>query len=131
MPISNLRHMGGAEPGGGGALASGAGRARPRERPGDDRGGSVSAALCRLPRRPGTWRWPGGGRRYAPRLADLTGLARQHHGVFPSEEVAAFIDGTRDVLAHGPRAMPVWGMLLHSRETIRKIVDYLRELQEP
>jgi mono/diheme cytochrome c family protein len=63
--------------------------------------------------------------------ADLTGLARQHQGVFPSEEVSEFIDGTRYVLPHGARAMPVWGMMFQSRETIRKIVDYLRELQQP
>jgi mono/diheme cytochrome c family protein len=63
--------------------------------------------------------------------ADLTGLARQHQGVFPSEEVAEFIDGTRYVLPHGARAMPVWGLMFQSRETIRKIVDHLRELQQP
>jgi mono/diheme cytochrome c family protein len=63
--------------------------------------------------------------------ADLTTLARQHNGVFPGDKVAEFIDGTRDVWAHGPRAMPVWGMMFQSRGTIRKIVDYLRELQQP
>ena len=63
--------------------------------------------------------------------ADLTTLARQHQGVFPSEAVAEFIDGTRYVLPHGARTMPVWGMMFQSRETIRKIVDYLRELQQP
>ena len=63
--------------------------------------------------------------------ADLTGLARQHHGVFPSEEVAEFIDGTRYVLSHGARTMPVWGMMFQSRESIRMLVDYLRELQQP
>jgi mono/diheme cytochrome c family protein len=63
--------------------------------------------------------------------ADLTTLARQHNGVFPGEQVAEFIDGTRSVLPHGARTMPVWGMMFQSRETIRKIVDYLRELQQP
>jgi mono/diheme cytochrome c family protein len=62
---------------------------------------------------------------------DLTTLARQHNGVFPGDKVAEFIDGTRDVLAHGPRAMPVWGMMFQSRQTIRRLVDYIRGLQQP
>jgi len=63
--------------------------------------------------------------------ADLTTTARKNGGIFPDGMVIEFIDGTRDVLAHGPRAMPVWGLVFQNRETIRKIVDHLRTLQQP
>jgi mono/diheme cytochrome c family protein len=62
---------------------------------------------------------------------DLTAIARKNDGVFPEGAVMEFIDGTRDVVAHGPRAMPVWGLVFPNRETIGKIVDYLRTLQQP
>jgi mono/diheme cytochrome c family protein len=61
--------------------------------------------------------------------ADLTLLAQRNGGVFPEAMVSEFIDGSRDVVAHGLRAMPVWGMIFQNRETIHKIVEYLRELQ--
>lgn len=61
--------------------------------------------------------------------ADLTVIARNNGGVFPDGMIVEFIDGTREVLAHGPRAMPVWGLIFQNRETIRKIVDYVRDLQ--
>jgi mono/diheme cytochrome c family protein len=63
--------------------------------------------------------------------ADLTAIARKNGGIFPDSMVIEFIDGTRDILAHGPRAMPVWGLIFQNRETIRKIVDHLRTLQQP
>ena len=61
--------------------------------------------------------------------ADLTLLTHRNNGVFPEAKVSEFIDGMRDVAAHGPRAMPVWGLIFQSRETIHKIVEYVRELQ--
>jgi mono/diheme cytochrome c family protein len=63
--------------------------------------------------------------------ADLTAITRNNGGLFPDGKVIEFIDGTRDVLAHGPRTMPVWGLVFQNRETIDKIVDYLRMLQRP
>jgi mono/diheme cytochrome c family protein len=63
--------------------------------------------------------------------ADLTAIAGKNGGIFPDGMIIEFIDGTRDVLAHGPRAMPVWGLVFQNRETIRKIVDHLRTLQQP
>ena len=60
---------------------------------------------------------------------DLTLLAHRNNGVFPEVQVSEFIEGTRDVAAHGPRAMPVWGLIFRNRETIHKIVEYIRELQ--
>jgi mono/diheme cytochrome c family protein len=63
--------------------------------------------------------------------ADLTALARNNGGIFPDSRVSEFIDGRRDVLAHGPRAMPVWGLMFQNRDTIRKLVEHLRTLQQP
>lgn len=60
---------------------------------------------------------------------DLTLLAHRNNGVFPDARVSDYIEGVRDVTAHGPRTMPVWGMIFDNKETIRKIVDYLKELQ--
>jgi mono/diheme cytochrome c family protein len=61
---------------------------------------------------------------------DLTVLAGKNGGVFPEAAVVEFIDGTRAVTAHGPRAMPVWGMMFQDHNTIHKIVDYIRGLQQ-
>ena len=61
--------------------------------------------------------------------ADLTALTQKNGGVFPEGKVSEFIDGTRDVTAHGPRSMPVWGLVFQNGETIHKIVEYIRELQ--
>lgn len=41
--------------------------------------------------------------------SDLTVLARANGGVFPYQRVYEVIDGRRDVAAHGPRDMPIWG----------------------
>jgi mono/diheme cytochrome c family protein len=43
------------------------------------------------------------------RMPDLTVLARDNNGVFPFDRAYQVIDGRREVLAHGPREMPVWG----------------------
>lgn len=40
---------------------------------------------------------------------DLTRIAARRGGVFPSGEIARFIDGRFGVTAHGPREMPIWG----------------------
>ena len=62
---------------------------------------------------------------------DLTRLASKNNGLFPEAVLGDFIDGTRDVVAHGPRAMPVWGLVFQNRETIHKLVEYIRSLQQP
>src|SRR5271165_1456991 len=41
--------------------------------------------------------------------ADLTQLAKKNGGKFPMEKVRNYIDGTKEVAAHGSRDMPVWG----------------------
>lgn len=40
---------------------------------------------------------------------NLTILAKTNGGVFPSQRVYDVIDGRKDVPAHGPRDMPIWG----------------------
>lgn len=60
---------------------------------------------------------------------DLSLLSQKHGGVFPDAAVRDFIDGERDVLAHGPRTMPVWGRIFQGKETIDKLVDHIRSLQ--
>lgn len=73
--------------------------------------------------------------------ADLTRIAERRGGVFPDEEIARFIDGRADVLAHGSREMPVWGRVFGSavaegasgEEVVRGqlwvLVAYLRSIQ--
>lgn len=73
--------------------------------------------------------------------ADLTRLAERYGSPLPRDQVAAFIDGRRDVAAHGPRAMPVWGRVFveeslgapnperTAAEAIRRIVDFLVTIQ--
>ncbi|MEZ4280790.1 MAG: cytochrome c [Myxococcota bacterium] len=74
--------------------------------------------------------------------SDLRKIAARNGGRFDESDVMAYIDGRKNVAAHGPRAMPVWGAvfqeenrpehypaytsLLHSRA----LTDYLRTIQE-
>jgi len=41
--------------------------------------------------------------------ADLTQLSKKNNGQYPFWRVYRTIDGREEVVAHGPRAMPVWG----------------------
>ncbi len=77
------------------------------------------------------------------RPADLRRIAARRGGVFPEEEVAAYIDGRRDLAAHGTREMPVWGHVLSEKlrrhespedavaAEIQLLVAHLRSLQLP
>lgn len=49
------------------------------------------------------------GRRLNVAVPDLTRIAERNDGRFPAGDVAATIDGRSLVVAHGTRAMPVWG----------------------
>jgi mono/diheme cytochrome c family protein len=62
------------------------------------------------------------------RPSDLTLLAKNNGGVFPTEVLYRIIDGRRTLRAHGNYEMPVWGSRI-SRERILAIIDYLRSLQ--
>ncbi len=75
------------------------------------------------------------------RPADLTRIAARRSGIFPAGEIAEYIDGRRDVAAHGPRDMPVWGRVLAEKigargqreiavaAEIQLLVDFLRAIQ--
>lgn len=52
------------------------------------------------------------------RVPDITLLARHNHGVFPFDHVYQVIDGRAQVLAHGPREMPVWGRIFTRQSSI-------------
>lgn len=83
--------------------------------------------------------------------ANLTILAKKNGGVFPAVRVHEVIDGRLEVMAHGPRTMPVWGEEFLLKESngrqdvspetftyrenrvnakIQALVDYLSQLQE-
>ncbi len=73
--------------------------------------------------------------------ADLTRIAARRGGVFPSSEIARFIDGRFGVAAHGPREMPVWGQRFSeeipeagvgdevARGRVVTLVEYLKSIQ--
>ena len=73
---------------------------------------------------------------------DLTWIAQLNGGRFDADAVAAYVDGRKDVAAHGPRDMPVWARELDDRNRalgeelkltpalIAQIVAYLETLQE-
>ena len=74
-------------------------------------------------------------------VPDLTSLTERHDDEFPAAWVREAIDGRFQVMAHGPRAMPVWGYefwieegadVLAEEETrtlIERLVTYIRSLQ--
>ncbi len=87
---------------------------------------------------------------------DLTVLARNSNGTFPTDAIYKTIDGSKAVPAHGNREMPIWGerfnpivSLPHSvdpsywklagpeqdpevvvRKRILAVIDYLKRIQE-
>jgi len=77
--------------------------------------------------------------------ADLTRLAARRGGKWDEAWVISMIDGRRDVAAHGPRDMPVWGSVFedqlegdaqpYPRYTtflrVRDLADYLESIQRP
>lgn len=74
------------------------------------------------------------------RPADLTRLAARNDGSFPSNRVYQTIDGRNEVVSHGSREMPIWGLSFQDperdsaqeaevRERILDLVAFLRTLQ--
>ena len=73
--------------------------------------------------------------------SDLTILAKSNGGVLPVSRLYEVIDGRWQVLAHGPREMPVWGrgfIYLDSADLtsdplagvrILAVIDYINRLQ--
>jgi mono/diheme cytochrome c family protein len=78
-----------------------------------------------------------------PPPPDLTRIAARRGGQFPALEIAAIIDGRRALIAHGSRAMPVWGERYGAGQepgpmreeqvtgNLLALVDYLESLQKP
>ncbi len=76
-----------------------------------------------------------------PKPADLTQIARKNGGTFPFQATMAYIDGARDVRAHGDPDMPVWGEVFREQSAwpigqraevagkLLLITTYVRELQ--
>jgi mono/diheme cytochrome c family protein len=71
------------------------------------------------------------------RVADLTVLARNNGGVFPTTRVRAAIMGEEVIASHGSREMPVWGPIFHQIEEdvdrgnvrLDNLVNYLESIQ--
>lgn len=73
---------------------------------------------------------------------DLTQIAKNNGGTFPTQKVMRFIDGTTDVRAHGNPDMPVWGEVFKEqlvgsqaqqaeiRKIIIEITDYISSIQQ-
>ncbi|HZC24111.1 MAG TPA: c-type cytochrome [Candidatus Binatia bacterium] len=69
---------------------------------------------------------------------DLTALAKNDGGKYPSAHVAAVIRGQANSPSHGSEDMPVWGPLFSSisqghdaqvQQRIANLVNYIEELQ--
>ena len=73
------------------------------------------------------------------RPTDLTILARQNGGKFPSIQVAKSITGEAGISAHGSKEMPIWGPVFmsmsHQHESIvhlrvANLTEYIKSLQQ-
>jgi mono/diheme cytochrome c family protein len=71
--------------------------------------------------------------------ADLTVLAKNNGGKFPTERVKKFISGDDPSMpAHGSREMPVWGPIFHQIEEdqdfgnvrLQNLIKYLGSIQQ-
>jgi mono/diheme cytochrome c family protein len=84
-----------------------------------------------------------GGGPVAPALkvrpTDLTILARQNGGKFPSIQVAKSITGEAGISAHGSKEMPIWGPVFmsmsHQHESVvhlrvANLTEYIKSLQQ-
>jgi len=74
--------------------------------------------------------------------SDLTRIAARRGGEFAESDIARWIDGRFDVLAHGPREMPIWGRKFQDtigegtdpdevvRGRVLTLVEYLKTIQK-
>ena len=82
-----------------------------------------------------------------PTPPDLTLIARNNIGVFPTDRIMTVIDGRAEIKSHGARDMPVWGARYAARAAehfasspydqeafirgrVLILVDYLRRIQQ-
>ena len=71
-------------------------------------------------------------------VPDLTQISQRNGGRFPREQVRNYISGDSDLLAHGTRAMPIWGPIFRQmdRDTelgeirLHNVTVYLESLQK-
>jgi len=69
--------------------------------------------------------------------ADLTLLAKNNGGQFPSNRVRSAITGEEVLASHGSREMPIWGPIFHQIESdvdrgnvrLENLVNYLESMQ--
>ncbi len=71
--------------------------------------------------------------------ADLTALAKQNGGKYPSDRVTSILRGQTKLVAHGDQEMPVWGAVFwkmsqgHEEQVQMRVVNltrYLESIQE-
>jgi len=69
---------------------------------------------------------------------DLTTLAKQNHGKFPYDHVAAVLNGKAMTPAHGSSEMPIWGKVFWSiseghkgevQQRVANLTKYIESLQ--
>ncbi len=76
-----------------------------------------------------------------PKASDLRFLTTRYGNPLPQDQIARFLDGRADVIAHGPRDMPVWGEKVwefpegqgNPRQVtprIAALIAYLQSIQE-
>jgi mono/diheme cytochrome c family protein len=71
------------------------------------------------------------------KVPDLTVLARNNRGRFPSNRVRSIITGDEVTKSHGSREMPIWGPIFHQVEAdmdwgnvrLENLVKYLESIQ--
>lgn len=71
-------------------------------------------------------------------VPDLTVLAKNNKGEFPSSPVRKIIMGEDILISHGSREMPIWGLIFHQIESdqdwgnvrIENLVKYLQSIQQ-
>jgi mono/diheme cytochrome c family protein len=74
-------------------------------------------------------------------VPNLRTLSQRNGGEFPTDAIASYIDGRSLPVAHGTRAMPVWGPVFSvtqqlvpgaesPQERIAGLMAYLRQLQQ-
>jgi mono/diheme cytochrome c family protein len=72
-------------------------------------------------------------------VPNLRTLAMRNDGVFPADEVRAYIDGRESPASHGDRQMPIWGSVFRGpdqgtaeravRRRIAALVDLIAQMQ--
>ena len=76
--------------------------------------------------------------RLKDKVPDLTSIAKNNKGQFPSQNVRKMIEGEEMAKSHGTRAMPIWGPIFHQIEYDRdwgnvrldNLVKYLQSIQQ-